>query len=445
MTPRELSFIILWQVLRENEYANRVLSQLAREKEIEGRDRAFLWELTLGVIRWLSRIDWFLKRLVKGYDRLPLEVKILLRMGSYQLIFMDKVPPYSAVDETMKLAKKWTTSKQQGLINAVLRRVSSSPYPVVINQGRAIEVLSIAYAHPVWLLKRWRKRLSMLETLQLCRANNTPAPFSIWVNSHMIQPGHMKKELKSQGIECKPHPFLDDMLIVLIPVDITQLPQYVEGLIHPQDPASSLVVKTLDPQPGETILDACAGPGIKMVQMAWSMENRGRLVACDIHPEKISQITENRERSGITVVEPHLGDVTEKVKEQNIFFDRILLDAPCSDLGTIRRHPELKWRRRERDITLFSERQRHLLINLVKHLKPGGILVYSICSTEPEEGEALIKQILDQHSYLEAVDFLESLPQALHPFYKRKGLFTIYPHYAGTDGFFIAKIRRCSA
>ncbi len=442
MTVRALVFVILGKVLLSGDHANQLLSQEAVRYGFKGKDRAFLWEITLGVLRWLGRLDWILSSHIKGYRRLPLEVKNVLRISAYQLVFMDKVPPYSAVDEGVKLAKKWCAPKYHGLVNAVLRKVAGGHYPGVISQGSSLETLSVAYAHPLWMVKGWRARMGVLELLQLARANNTPAPFSLWVNTRVVDVSFLRKELKAAGVESKPHSFMKDIIVILTPVDITKLPQFHEGLLHPQDPASSLVVKILDPKYGETVLDACAAPGIKTVQAAWAMGNRGKVVAWEIHPKRFDELRDTCKRGGAKGVECCLGDVKEGTKEMGMLFDRILLDAPCSDLGTIRRHPELKWRRNEEDITAFAEKQRGLLVSLVPHLRTGGVLVYSVCSPEPEEGKALIEGILGKYPYLELVDFRDRLPEALHPFYHEQGLLTLYPHYVGTDGFFMAKLRR---
>jgi 16S rRNA (cytosine967-C5)-methyltransferase len=442
MTVRALAFVILGRVLLSGDHASQLLSQEAVRCGFKGRDRAFLWEITLGVLRWLGRLDWILSSHIKGYRRLPLEVKNVLRLSAYQLVFMDRVPPYSAVDEGVKLAKRWCAPKYHGLVNAVLRKVAGGPYPGVTSQGSSLETLSVTYAHPLWIVEGWRARMGVLELLQLARAHNTPAPFSLWVNTHVVDVSFLRKELKAAGVESKPHPFMKDTIIILTPVDITQLPQFHEGLIQPQDPASSLVVEILAPKHGEIVLDACAAPGIKTIQVAWAMGNRGKVVAWEIHPKRFDELRETCTRAGVKGVECHLGDVKRGAKEMGMLFDRVLLDAPCSDLGTIRRHPELKWRRWEEDIAGFAKKQRDLLVSLVPYLRTGGILVYSVCSPEPEEGEALIKVLLREYPYLGLVDFKDRLPEALHPFYHKQGFLTLYPHYANTDGFFIAKLKR---
>jgi len=176
--------------------------------------------------------------------------------------------------------------------------------------------------------------------------------------------------------------------------------------------------------------------------MAWAMENRGKVIAWEIHPERYNELKETCTRAGVKGVECRLGDVKQGAKEMGMTFDRILLDAPCSDLGTIRRHPELKWRRRKKDIADFAKRQKDLLVSLLPCLKVGGVLVYSVCSPEPEEGETLIEDLLKEYPHLELVDFKDLIPETLHPFYRKKGILTLYPHYANTDGFSIAKLRR---
>ncbi len=441
MSVRAIALAIIDRVLEKGEHANQLLSLEASKGGLKGRDRAFLWELTLGVLRWLGRLDWILSSHIKGYQQLPPEVKNILRLSAYQLVFMDRVPPYSAVDEGVKLAKEQCPSKYHGLVNAVLRKVAGGPYPAVIGQRSALSALSIAYAHPLWLVKRWRLRMEMLDLLQLVRCNNTPAPFSVWVNTHLVDLPYLRKELKAMGIESKPHPFMEEVIIILTPVDITRLPFFKSGLIHPQDPASALVIKVLDPRAGEKVLDACAAPGIKTVQAAWAMENQGEVLACEVDPYRFRVLKETCDRSGSTIISAMLGDAVE-VAGKWAPFQRILLDAPCTDLGTIRRHPEIKWRRREEDIRAFAKKQLRLLKNAIEALNPGGTLVYSVCSTEPEEGESLIDAILQHCPQLEPVDFRDRLPEALRPFYRRPGFLTLYPHHAGTDGFFIAKVRR---
>lgn len=170
-------------------------------------------------------------------------------------------------------------------------------------------------------------------------------------------------------------------------------------------------------------------------------ETGGEILACEVHPSRFGRLRETLKRGGVTIARPVLGDVVEVVKGEGLFH-RILLDAPCSDLGTLRRHPELKWRRKEKDIALFAEKQGHLLTSLVDHLVPGGVMVYSVCSPEPEEGEALVEDLLGEHPGLGPVDFGHLLPEPIRPYYKKEGFLTLYPHYANTDGFFIAKLRR---
>jgi len=440
MTPRALAFMILGQVLSKGDHTNQLLSIETSRHGISGRDRGFLWELTLGVIRWITRLDWSLSRHIKEYEALPLEVKNLLRLSAYQLTFMDKVPPYAAVNEAMELAKEKCNPKYHGLVNAVMRKIAQNPYPGITGQKSALKMLSLAHAHPIWMVERWKNRLGMEETLKLTRANNRPAPFAAWVNTHLVQPNRLRKVLKAQGIECKPHSFMDNVIIIITPTDITQLPQFQDGLIHLQDPASALAVMILDPKPEEIVLDACAAPGTKTVQVAWAMENKGRLIACDIHPQRVKQLEETCRRGGVQIADILLGDVVEKTEKLHFNFDKILLDAPCSDLGTLRRHPELKWRRKEEDIQNFSQKQRRLLSSLMKRLKPTGTIVYSVCSPEPEEGEEVIESILRKDATIKLVDFEVLLPEMLRPFYKKAGMLTLYPHNAQTDGFFLCKL-----
>lgn len=276
------------------------------------------------------------------------------------------------------------------------------------------------------------------------RVNLKPAPFSVWVNTSHTSLNPVRKSLKESGIECRPLKGMEkEMLEILSSVDITEHPLYQEGLIVPQDLASRIVTKVLDPQPNETILDACAAPGIKTAQIALAMENSGRVVACEISPERYELLKENIMRLGAAIVEPVLADVIsymEKIEDET--FDKILVDAPCSDLGTIRRRPEIKWRRTPEDVANFSQKQLNILEAVLPKLKKGGVLVYSVCSFEEEETLKVMGHVLPKFK-LELVPFDDLLPENLQHLGK-KVMPSSSPHQTNSDGFFIMKARRLS-
>ncbi len=356
------------------------------------------------------------------------------------MVILDRIPPYSAVNESVEIAKKYLPKKFHKFTNAVLRKAARLPFPVV-KDGTSVEAASTACSHPEWLVERWRARWSMEDVVRLLRINLTPAPYCVWVNIHHTSLNSLRKQLRAEGIECRPAKLLgEEMLEILSTADITDHPLYKEGLITPQDPASRLVVKVLDPKPGEAILDACAAPGIKTAQIALAMENQGRVVACEISQQRYELLKENIARLGATIVEPYNDDVKELVKSlEDESFDKILVDAPCSDLGTIRRRPEIKWKRTPEDLEEFSNRQWEILKAVIPKLKIGGELVYSVCSFEEEESLRIVERVKKEG--LELVSFKDLLPEELKEF-EEGGYMFLLPNRSKTDGFFIMKARR---
>ncbi len=440
--PREAAFLCLKEILLKNTYSQIALKEWADKANLKGKDRKLFWEIVLGTLRWLNRIDYGLSRQIKRYKRLPEEVKILLRLGYYQIVILDRIPPYSAVNESVEIAKKMLPQKFHKFTNAVLRKAARLPYPVVKGELSCDEVASIALSHPQWLVQRWRKCFGIEEAVRLMRSNLKPAPYSIWVNIHYTDVNAVRKTLRESGIECRPLKHMEkEMLEVLSTVDLTEHPLYKEGLITAQDLASRLVVKVLNPLPGETVLDACAAPGIKTAQIALAMENSGRVVACEINPERHHLMRENLSRLGAAIVETVLDDVIafcQQIEDET--FDKILVDAPCSDLGTVRRRPEIKWRRSPEDVERFSQKQRQILDAVIPKLKKGGELVYSVCSIEKEETEEILNYLLSKHS-LEPIPFDQLIPESLAPL-GAEGHALFLPHKTNSDGFFITKLRR---
>jgi len=437
---REKVFLALKEILLKGGYSHLVLKDFSQG--LSPRDKKLFWETTLGVLRWLERIDWGLSRQIKRYKRLPDDVKVCLRMGYYQLLFMDRIPPYSVVNETVEVAKKYLPVKYHKFTNAVLRKAVKLPFPVVKGIDGCEPYASVARSHPEWMVGRWRRWFGVKELVPLLNANNQPAPFTLWINRYFTTLSEVRKILREMGIECKPFELLPgEMLQLLSGVDIADTELYRDGLVTLQDVASAFVVKVLEPQPGEVILDACAAPGIKTAQIALAMKNEGRVIACEIKEDRFKLLLENVKRLGAAIVEGVNDDVVSYVSTvEDEFFDRILVDAPCSDLGTIRRRPELKWRRTVEDVLSFSSKQKRILDAVVPKLKVGGTLVYSVCSFEKEETFDIVERITKEYP-LEAVDFKELLPDKIRDCCEDgKALFL--PHKTMSDGFFIAKLRR---
>ena len=442
MNTRERAYIALKKILIDKEYSHKVLKEVVENPLLtDARDRRLVWEITLGVLRWLKRIDEGLKRQIKRYRKLPEEAKIVLRLGYYQLLFMDRIPPYSAVNETVEVAKKHLPLKYHKFTNAVLRKALKLPFPKAQGEN-AIEYAAVACSHPEWIVERWKRQFGLGETVKLMRENNKAAPFTLWVNVFHVPLGILRKEMKNSGIEVKPNKILpNEMLDVVSTIDVTETTYFKEGLITIQDVASRIVVKVLEPQPGESILDACAAPGIKTAQIALSMENKGKITAVELKKDRFELLIENTKRLGSAIVEPINADIlklAEDIPDES--YDRILIDAPCSDLGTIRRRPELKWKRTPEDIQKFSSKQREILKRLVSKVKKNGIIVYSVCSFEKEETLDIV-EYAEKELKLKRESFSHLLPEDLRD-EEKEGYIYLLPHKTKSDGFFIAKFRR---
>ncbi len=443
---RELAFDILLRALGPQKVnLQDAIAQAQRRFNVDGPNRGLLRQLVLGVVQWKTRLEWIVSSHFSGYYKAPLPVKVLFLMGAYQLVMLDRIPPYAAVNETVKLLKgNVAPSKFKPIVNGVLREISRSPYPHVGHMKSVEDAIFVGYSHPRWLVRRWLKRWGAKETVALCKANCGKAPFSVRVNLLKTSPQELRKSLRKAGIECMLHPESPEMLIILTPVDISTLSLFGDGLFIPQDLSSWVVPKVLDPKPGERILDSCAAPGIKTTQIATMMDDRGEIVAVERDGTRLEVLKETCERWGTDMVRFIGGDVVEVADSlEKASFHRILVDAPCSDLGIIRRHPEIRWRRKSSDLKTYSLLQGSILDAVSPLLKSDGVLVYSVCSTEPEEGYDVIKGFFKRHSGFVLDDIEPYLPEV---FRERgridNGTLFVAPHLLNADGFFIARMRK---
>lgn len=444
---REIAFQILMDALGpQKAHLHESLSAAEERYKVKGSPKGLLRQLVLGVVQWKSRLEWIVSTHFSGYYKAPLPVRVLLLMGAYQIVMLDRIPFYAAVNETVKLFRAGLApSKYKPVINGVLREISRAPYPHIGHMRDAEDALFVAYSHPRWLVRRWMKRLGIREAVALCKANCLKAPFSIRLNPLKTSFSELRKELRRIDIECKPHPLSPEMVILLTPVNIYQVHLFHQGLFLPQDISSWLVPTILAPEPGESVLDCCAAPGIKTTQMASLMDNSGEIVAVEKEPSRARILEETCQRWGAKSVEIVEGDIREIAKSalSDREFHRVLVDAPCSDLGVVRRHPEIRWRRKSSDLKTYSAVQGEILHAVAPLVAKGGVMVYSVCSTEPEEGEETIKGFLKRHPEFRLDDLSQQLPP---PFLERArvdhGTLWVAPHLINADGFFVAKMRR---
>jgi 16S rRNA (cytosine967-C5)-methyltransferase len=429
--PREQALVALRSV--EDGMFVDVLLEKARET-FDARDRAFLLELVYGTLRNRARLDWILNQFsAQLVAKTDAWTRNILRLGAYQLLLLDRIPPSAAVNTSTELAK--TYGKKQGYVNGLLRNLdrkrSAIPEPDFEEPAQRLAVL---YSHPEWLVRRWLNRFGRDQTEMLLRENNRPAPLVIRTNTVKTTRDSLKAALAAQGVDAVETSYSDAGLEIITSPSIRTLEAYEEGLFIVQDEAAQLISRMLSPKPGETVLDACAAPGGKATHLAEMMKNEGAVVALESDPKRIERIRENSQRLGIAIILPAVADASSY---HDGTYDKILIDAPCSGLGVLRRHPDGRWTKTEKNILERQKLQEQILDNCAKLLKPGGALVYATCTTEPEENEDVIHSFFSRAGTGFAVDDPRPhLPQQATGLVDDDGFFHTYPKATGMDGFF---------
>jgi len=435
-SPRELAVEILNRIDQKGAHAEPLLDAALSGTGIQNpQDRGLLTELVYGTLRMRGRLDWIVGRLYRGDDAaLETPVRNILRTGLYQLLFTDRIPPFAAVNEAVGIAKK-SCPAAAGLVNAILRNAlrekESIAWPdMAKDPGRAIAVL---HSHPRWLVECWLDRYGIDETIAICRANNTIPPLAVRVNALKTSREKAIAALAGEGITAETARFSPDGIILPNPAaGLRETAAFRNGLIRVQDEASQLVARLVAPRPSERVLDLCAGAGGKTLHIAALMENRGKITAVDFHPDKLRLLAAEAGRLGATIVETLPGDAARTPEAFRGAFDGVLLDAPCSGLGTLRRNPEIRWRITPADLEKCSQIQKRLLRSAADCVKPGGRLVYTTCAVTAEENENVVGDFLAGHPEYTRIS-PDGIPPALvdaHSFFRT------FPHRHAMDGFF---------
>ncbi len=391
-------------------------------------DRGLVQELTFGVVRWRSTLDWLIARKTDERPQKP-SLKILLRLALYQLFWLDRIPDHAAVHETVQLARDLGFESQSGFINAVLRNcLRERPALEQELENLKQRSLHLGYSHPEWLCNRWLERWGREKVCSLLDWNNTAPSVFVRVNALKSTPENLAQQFDREGVLFTPRDF--DWAPGGIAFELrshpplASLPSFREGMFYVQDPSTLLAVRELNPQPGETILDLCAAPGGKATMIAQLMENRGTVIAHDVEPGRLKLISENCTRLGASCVKATSPAELEALVPATQF-DRILVDAPCSNSGVIRRRVELRWRIQPSEIERLRDVQLQLVWQAAAMLKPGGTLVYSTCSLEPEENSEVVAEFL-----------------ATVPGFTRVSERSLIPFNDATDGAFVATLRK---
>lgn len=411
---REVAMKVIYEVEFEGAYSNMALKKALNNTELTKQDKSLITNLVYGVINRKLTLDF----VIEAYSRLKLKkiskyILIILRLGLYQLMYMDKIPESAAVNESVKLARRYGHGASAGFVNGILRSY--------IRNGIEIpeENLSVKYSYPQWMCDRWIKDFGFEFAEQLMAAMNTEPKLTIRPNTLKISQQELRDKLSENGIKSE----ISGISLICDGFDVAHDRLYKEGFYTVQDTAASNAAIALAPKPGERVIDMCSAPGGKTTHMAELMQNKGKILAFDVHEHKIKLIEENAKRLGIDIIEARIGDGTVTDKALVETADKVLCDVPCSGLGIIRRKPDIKWNKE--DIGGLYAVQRKILENGSRYLKRGGELLYSTCTIDPRENDEVTEKFLKNHSDFEKL------------FEK-----TYYPHIDNTDGFYICKMRK---
>ena len=437
-SARNVALDTLQQWQKSGGFLDVIFERLLKQEKLDSRDSAFVQKITSGVLQHRALLDFYIGQ----YSSVPLakmerRVLDILRLSAYQILFLDKIPHSAAVDEGVRLTKAHNP-KAAGLVNAVLRRISEhKAHLPQIPDGDKLFYLSTKYSHPEWLVARLISHLGETQTEALLAANNTEPPIFLQVNTLKTDSETLIRMLEAEGIAVQSHPNLDDCLLLTHAGNITKIEAFQKGYFYIQDPAARFAIEALDPAANSRVLDACSAPGGKSFAAARKMGNLGEILASDIGKRKLSKIEEGAARLGISILETRHMDAKNLDPTEIGYFDSVIVDAPCSGLGIIRKKPEIRYKE-EAEIAGLPDIQREILKGGARCVKSGGTLLYATCTILPEENEAVIKAFLHEHQDFALVPF--TLPNEIGTV--EQGYITLYPHIHGTDGFFMAKLQR---
>ncbi len=430
----------------QDSYVNLYLrSRLGEAEDLSPRQRAVVTELTNGTLRWRLYLDWALNQFLnRPLEKLPLLARNILRLGAYQILFMDSVPDPIACDGAVHLAKALTHPGLVALTNAVLRRLAENKdnIPLPDPDSEPVKYLAVKYSHPEWLVEKWLRDWGREETEALLKADNEPPHLVLRVNTLKTSVEEVLQMLKEIGCVAEPCPFAPEGVAVKGGEREAALELVRRGLAFAQDEAAIIVSHIVNPQPGERVLDDCAAPGGKTTHLAALMQNQGEILAMDVHEKRLKLVEEACRRMGVTIVNPVAADGRAAWKFIGGEVDKVLLDVPCSGTGTLRRKPDARWRKTPELIEEMALLQYELLRGVAPLVKVGGIVVYSTCSLEVEEDEEVVRRFLERHPEFEPEDARQYLPRPIPHCEAEFGAVRLFPHRHGTDGAFIARFRK---
>lgn len=429
--PRQIAYQALLKIEKDAAFSNLALDAVLSKSQLDTRDKSFVSNLFYGVIERKITIDYNLSLyLTKPIKKLKSDVLTIMRMGAYQILFMDKVPDSAAVNESIKLAKSGSASYSSGLINAVLRKVSANGLVLPLKDN-IFEYVSVKYSCPVFLVKKLINEYGEEDAISFLEASLKPSGLYIRVNTVKTDASSLIKKLSLEGVEATETYNDNTLKINLKGKDISQLPSFKEGLFHVQDMASQLCAKAVSPKENDIVFDLCSAPGGKAYTICEMMNNKGKVLCFDIYENRVSLIINGAKRLGLTSIEGAVSDASI-YNESLGLADKVLCDVPCSGLGIIGRKPEIKYKE-EKELLDLPNIQLSIINNAARYLKNGGRLVYSTCTLSKDENEKVCEKFINSHPDFKAVGVFFEDDECMK---------TLMPHKNESDGFFIACFKR---
>ncbi len=444
--PRRIAVDILQQVEKGHHTLDRCLERFAPVIEPLNRaDRALTHALVYGVLRWKKRLDWTIDHYARQPSKIDPLVRTILQLGLFQILFMDRIPKPAAVHTAVELVKTVGRSWSAGFANGVLRRAAAAPEPALPDAtADPVRALAVAHAFPCWLVKRWLERFGPAETEALCRAVNRIPEITLRTNTLRSTRAQLLGQIASDVQHAALTPHVPEGIRVTSPHrPLLEWEAFKEGAFQVQDEAAQIVGHLLGPRPGDRVWDACAGLGTKCAHLAQMMQNQGHILATDSQPFKLFLLEKEMRRLGIDIVVTSVMDLARATTDPiGLLFDRILVDAPCSGLGVLQKNPDGKWRHDPQTLQRFRSHQVKLLAAAAQRLSPAGVLVYSVCSFEPEENAGVIEDFLQKHDEFAIQPPMLPSVQEADRFISPRGFIQTLPHRHNMDGFFAVALTR---
>ena len=426
MNSREAALKVLYDIDFNDAYSNSSLSIMIKESELSAKDKALLFELVYGVLKNRLKIDYVISCFSKvKLKKISVRVLNILRIGIYQILFLDRIPNSAACNECVKLAKKYSNKGGIGFVNGLLRNVirKKDCLEFPLYNDDKLKYFSVKYSFPEWIVKKLICQYGEEKAEKFMIESNLPHNTNIRVNTLKISALNLSEILNEKGIENKISKKAENIILIDANINLTALEEYKKGLFSLQNSSSKRAIDILEPQSGETIIDVCAAPGGKSCAVAEIMENKGIVLSYDLYDHKKMLIENSARRLGIDIISANVGDASVFNNELFKKADKVIIDAPCSGIGVIHKKPDIKWKRKEEDITELKSIQNAILNNASKYVKPGGVLLYSTCTVFKEENEDNIENFIKNN-----------------PFFVKEYEEQILTGEAGESGFYICKM-----